>query len=114
MIRQLKPLLRLLAMLEQPRRWTLIRRWRLRPHNLKLRSTVHVGTSTLLFALYGAPKGSTGPYFGLNFLGLEFELGDHFSLIVDPANVAILVPQTHGTPLVRREYRFTIGIQWGG
>ena len=93
---------------------TLVRRWRLRPHNLKLRTTAHAGTATLLFDLYGAPKGSTGPYVGVNFLGLEIDLDPKWSIIIDPADVAFVVPQTSGTPLVRREYRFTIGLQWGG
>lgn len=90
-----------------------IRRYDTRDPDWKLRTTLHVGTSTLLFDLYEAPKGTTGPYFGVNFLGLEIDLGRRWVLVIDPADVAITVPQVRGTPLVYRQYRFTVGLQWG-
>jgi hypothetical protein len=93
---------------------TLIRRWPLRPYDLKLRTSAHAGVSVLLFDLYGAPEGSIGPYFGANFLGLEYEISPNFSLIIDPADVALATPQARGAILMYRQYRFTVGLQFGG
>lgn len=93
---------------------TLIRRWRLRPHNLKLRTSGHLGASTLLFDLSGAPAGSVGPYLGVNFLGLEYELSPNLSLVIDPADVAFATPRASGAILMYRQYRFTVGVQFGG
>lgn len=92
---------------------TVIRRYDTRDPDWKLRTSLHLGTSTLLFDLFEAPKGTTGPYLGVNFLGLEIDLGKRWVLVVDPADFAVSVPQMKGTPLVYRQYRFTVGIQWG-
>ena len=82
-------------------------------NHLQFRTTAHLGTSILLYDLYGAPAGSTGVYLGMNFLGAAFDLGKSFKFIVDPADVAVAVPQLRGVPLVHKQYRFTIGFQWG-
>lgn len=82
-------------------------------NHLQFRTTAHLGTSILLYDLYGAPAGSTGVYLGINFLGVAFDLGKSCKFIVDPADVAVAVPQLRGVPLVHKQYRFTIGIQWG-
>ncbi len=81
---------------------------------LALRSTLHLGASALLFDLVGAPKGSVGPYLGVNLLGLSYELGEHTYLLLDPADVAIAAPAIVGAPLIYTQYRLTIGVQFGG
>lgn len=78
-----------------------------------LRGTVRLGASVLLYDLYGAPAGSVGPYLGVSLLGLEVPLGNRFRFLVDPADVAVAVPSLHGAPLVHRQYRLTVGLQWG-
>jgi hypothetical protein len=80
---------------------------------LTLRTTGHLGTSVLLFDLVGAPAGSIGPYFGVNFLGLEYELSPGLYLILDPADVALPVPHITGAPLTYLQYRLTLGVQFG-
>lgn len=92
---------------------TLILRFPMQFERVNLRSTLHAGVSRLLFDLYGAPKGSMGPYIGVNLLGLDYELGNQLYLVVDPADIAVPIPQTKGTPLAFPQYRITIGVQWG-
>ena len=93
---------------------TAIHRWDMRAESVKLRTSAHLGASILLFDLYGAPAGSVGPYLGLSLLGIEVEMTPGVHLIVDPADVAIPVPQLRGAPLTYRQYRATVGLQWGG
>jgi len=79
-----------------------------------VRTTANLGVSVLLFDLIGAPKGSAGPYLGINLLGLSYELGDQVYLIVDPADVSVPIPKVTGAPFAYRQYRFTLGVQFGG
>ncbi len=81
---------------------------------ISLRTTAHLGTSTLLYDLYGAPSGSTGPYVRLSLIGVGVPLGPNWKLLVDPADVAMAMPHLAGAPLLHRQYRFTLGVQWGG
>jgi hypothetical protein len=76
-----------------------------------LRVTGHAGISTLLFDMYGASSGSTGPYLGISLLGLEVSLSRTLMLVIDPADVAIAIPHVTGIPFVRRQYRATVGIE---
>jgi hypothetical protein len=78
---------------------------------LALRATAHVGTSVLLFDLYGAPSGSAGPYLGLSLIGLELAISKRVRLVLDPAHVVLAVPQLRGIPLTHRQYRATVGIE---
>jgi hypothetical protein len=80
---------------------------------LSLRSSFHLGTSTLLFDVYGAGVGSTGIFGGLNLLGLDYEFGKQLYFILDPADIAIAAPHLRGAPFVYSQYRVTLGIQWG-
>ena len=65
------------------------------------------------FDLVGAPAGSIGPYFGVNLLGLEYQLSPGPYLILDPADVALPVPHITGAPLTYLQYRLTLGVQFG-
>ncbi|MSP24747.1 MAG: hypothetical protein EXR75_06195 [Myxococcales bacterium] len=79
-----------------------------------LRSTAHLGMSVLLFDLAGAPQGSVGPYIGLNLLGLSYEFRKQNYFIIDPADVVLAAPQLSGAPFIYRQYRLTLGLQFGG
>lgn len=92
---------------------TAIKRYPINPC-FGLRSSVHVGTSILLFDVIGAPAGSVGLYLGISLLGLDYKLGDQLSLVIDPAQVAVPIPHLTGAPLSYRQYRFMIGLQFGG
>jgi hypothetical protein len=89
---------------------TLILRFPLAYEHFNLRTTLNLGISRLLFDLYGAPRGSTGYYFGLSPLGLEWKLSRVFLVIINPLSIALPVPQTRGVPLSYLQYRFSIGL----
>jgi MYXO-CTERM domain-containing protein len=90
----------------------LIKRWSMHSNTYALRSTLAVGTSTMLFDLYGAPRGTTGLYMGLSVIGLEVKLGPGVTMIFDPASFALPVPQLKGV-FGYPQYRFQIALQWG-
>jgi MYXO-CTERM domain-containing protein len=92
---------------------SVIVRFPMRFERTNLRSTLELGASSMLFDLYGVPKGTTGPFVGLNLLGLDIELGRQFYLVVNPAHIAVPVPQTQGAPFSYVQYRITLGLQWG-
>jgi MYXO-CTERM domain-containing protein len=78
-----------------------------------LRSTLAVGISRMNFDLYGVPEGSIGPFIGFNLLGIDIELARQFYLVVNPAFVAIPIPQTTGVPYSYPQYRISLGFQLG-
>jgi hypothetical protein len=80
------------------------------PGGPELRTTVHAGASMLLFDLVGAPAGSVGPYLGWNLLGIAIPAG-RARVVVDPACVALPVPQLHGVPFYYLQYRVTLGLE---
>ncbi|HMJ11846.1 MAG TPA: hypothetical protein VK524_10560, partial [Polyangiaceae bacterium] len=89
-------------------------RFPLRFQRVNLRSTLQLGISRMNFDLYGVPKGSVGPFVGFNLLGIDVELSRSIYLVVDPAHIALPIPQTTGVPYVYPQYRFTLGFQFGG
>ena len=93
---------------------SLIARFQLAYEPINLRSTASFGGSMLLFDLVGAPQGSFGPYFGLSLLGLEIKMGKGFYFTVDPDSIAVPVPHVTGVPFVYYQYRFQIGLEFGG
>lgn len=93
---------------------SLIARFQLAYEPINLRSSVSLGGSMLLFDLVGAPAGSFGPYFGISPLGLEVKMGKGFYFTVDPDSIAIPVPHVTGIPFVYYQYRFQIGLEFGG
>jgi hypothetical protein len=80
---------------------------------ISLRTSLHVGASVLLMDLVGVPKGSTGPYLGMSILGISYELTDLITIVFDPADVSLPAPKVTGAPFVYRQYRFTLGFQFG-
>ena len=80
-----------------------------------LRTTFNLGTSVLLIDLYGAPKGSTGVFFGFRPLGIEWEVSRRLFLILDPIGYALPVPQLQGVPFAFPQYRATLALEiYGG
>ncbi len=90
-----------------------ILRFPMRFERTNLRTTLQLGASRMLFDLYGVPKGTTGPFIGFNLLGIDYELSKQFYLVVNPAHIALPIPQTSGAPFSYMQYRITIGLQLG-
>lgn len=93
---------------------SLIRRYQLVRADVNMRTTLSVGGSMLLFDLVGADRYSMGPYFGISFLGVEWKAARGFYLTVDPTYIAIPVPNIVGVPFVYAQYRFLVGLEFGG
>ncbi len=91
--------------------YTLIKRW---PVNdwIAIQTTGQAGISALLFHTYGAKAGSLGPYLGVSFLGVIFNIGSHWRFTIDPSIVAVPIPHITGAPLVYRQYRLVFGIEY--
>jgi hypothetical protein len=92
---------------------TLVRRWSMQSDRFDVRTTAHLGTSTVLFDLYGVPKGTTGLFAGVSLLGLEWKASRNVSVVLDPADVVYPLPQLRGAPFGYLQYRLTLGLQWG-
>lgn len=92
---------------------TVVRRWSMQSDRFDVRTTAHLGTSTVLFDLYGVPAGTTGLFAGVSLLGLEWRASRSVSIVVDPADVVYPLPQLRGAPFGYLQYRLTIGVQWG-
>jgi hypothetical protein len=91
-----------------------IRRFPMAFDRVNLRTSLHLGVSTLLFDVYGAPKYSTGPYVALSPLGLDYDLGHAVRIVWDPMEMALPVPLLGQLPLYYEQFRFMLGIQIGG
>jgi hypothetical protein len=94
--------------------FSLIRRFQLRYASVNVRTTLSLGGSYLLFDLVGARKGSFGPYFGLSLLGVEWKMARGFYLTIDPTNFSFPVPHITGVPFGYWQYRFLLGVEFGG
>jgi hypothetical protein len=90
-----------------------IRRWPMRYDRVNLRTSLHIGTATLLFDVYGTPKHSTGLFLAGSVLGLDYDLGNSLRLVIDPAEMALAIPSLGGVPLWYEQFRFMIGLQYG-
>jgi hypothetical protein len=93
---------------------SVVRRYPMTWERVNLRTTLQAGLSTLLFDLYGAPAGSTGPYVGLSVLGLDVDLGRSLRFVFDPALVTMPIPQVTNQPFFYLQYRVSFGLSWGG
>lgn len=93
---------------------TVIRRFPMSFDRVNLRITLSLGVSTVLFDVYGAPKYDLGPFFAFSPLGIDYDLGGHVRLVVDPLGVAVPVPHLGLIPLYYDQFRSMIGIQIGG
>jgi len=93
---------------------SIIRRFQLKTDTLNVRSQLGVGVSVLLIDLVGAPAYSYGPFFGISFLGAEWKISPGFYLTIDPTYIAIPVPHLTGAPFAYTQYRFQVGLEFGG
>ena len=92
---------------------TVIRRFPMRFDRVNLRTSAHLGVSTLLFDVYGAPMYSTGPYIALCPLGIDYDLGGAVRLVIDPVEFALPIPLVGQLPLYYEQVRFMVGLQFG-
>ncbi len=94
--------------------FSIIRRFQLKNDSLNVRTTASLGASFLLTDLVGAPSGSVGPFIGLSVLGVEWKAAPGFYLTIDPAYIAFPVPHLTGVPFGYLQYRFQVGVEFGG
>jgi hypothetical protein len=90
------------------------RRFPMRFDRVNLRTTLHLGVSTLLFDVYGAPQYSTGPYVAFSPLGIDYDLGHSVRIVWDPMEMALPMPLVAQIPLYYEQFRMMIGLQIGG
>jgi hypothetical protein len=86
-------------------------RFPLRFQQINLRSTLNLGTSTMLIDLYGAPRGTTGIFVGFTPIGLEWKATSALYVIWDALGVALPVPQLKGAPFAYPQYRTALGLE---
>lgn len=93
---------------------TVIFRVPLQSEPFNLRVSASAGFSRLLMDLYGAPRGSTGIFAGVQPLGLEWKMSRIFCLVLNPIGVAVPVPQLKGVPFGYLQYRFGLAVEFYG
>jgi hypothetical protein len=94
--------------------FSIIRRSQLLRATMNIRSSASLGAAMLLSDLVGADRFSVGPFFGLSFLGVEWKAARSFYVTIDPTYIAIPVPSLTGMPFMYVQYRFLVGIEFGG
>jgi len=94
--------------------WSVVRRYQMAYESVNLRTTAALGISTLLIDLPGAEKWSAGPLVGVSFLGVEWKIAPGYFLVVDPTYLVFAMPHLTGVPLGYYQYRFQVGIEFGG
>ncbi|MEO8701420.1 MAG: MYXO-CTERM sorting domain-containing protein [Kofleriaceae bacterium] len=92
---------------------TLIRRFPMKFDRVNLRTSVHLGTSMLLFDVFGAPKHEIGLFGAFTPLGIDYDLGKSVRLVLDPVQIALPMPHIGAIPLYYEQFRLMIGIQIG-
>ena len=92
---------------------TVVRRFPMLFDRVNLRTSAHLGTSILVYDVFGAPRYSTGLFLGISPLGLDFDLGNSWRIVFDPAALMVPMPNLGQIPLVYEQYRISLGISWG-
>ncbi len=92
---------------------TVIRRIPMKFDRFNLRTSLHLGTATQLFDVYGSPKYSTGLYIAFTPLGIDYDLGGSVRIVIDPVEIALPVPHIGAIPLYYEQFRLMVGIQIG-
>jgi hypothetical protein len=92
---------------------TLIRRFPMKFDPVNLRTSLHLGASTLLFDVNGAPKYSIGPFGSFTPLGIDYDLGHATRLVIDPVEIAVPMPHIGLIPLYYEQFRLMVGLQIG-
>jgi hypothetical protein len=93
---------------------SIIRRYQLVRATVNIRTTASLGASMLLFDLVGADKYSFGPFLGVSFLGAEWKAARGLNLTIDPTYIALPIPSVTGIPFMYAQYRFLVGVEFGG
>jgi uncharacterized protein (TIGR03382 family) len=92
---------------------TIVRRFPMKFDRVNLRTSLHLGASTLLFDVNGAPKYSIGPFASFTPLGIDYDLGNAMRLVLDPVEIAVPMPHVGQLPLYYEQFRLMFGIQIG-
>lgn len=92
---------------------TIIRRIPMKFDRVNLRISGHLGISTLLFDVYGAPKHEIGLFGAFTPLGIDYDLGDSVRIVIDPVEIAVPMPHIGAIPLYYEQFRLMIGLQIG-
>ena len=71
---------------------SLSRRFRLHSEGVNLRTTLALGGSMLLFDLVGAARCDVGPFGGISFLGIEWELSKGCYITLDQTFIVLPIP----------------------
>ena len=78
----------------------------------RCRTSLFVGTSTLLFETALDAKGTTGFFLEYTPVSVRWPLGDRLTLRADPASIHLIVPVLSGIPLISFQYRHGVAIEW--
>lgn len=92
---------------------TLVRRFPMKFDRVNLRMSAHLGVSTLLFDVYGAPKFDVGPFAAFTPLGIDYDLGHATRLVIDPVQIAVPIPHVGLLPLYYEQFRLMVALQFG-
>ena len=92
---------------------TVILRFPLRFERINLRTTGYAGLSIGLLDVYGAPRGSVGPFVALAPLGIDVDLGHAWRFVLNPVELVLPVPHVTGLPFFYPQYRLSAGFQFG-
>lgn len=77
-----------------------------------VRSSLLVGTSTLIFDAALDDAGSTGLFVDLRPIGVRYRLSDSFAITFDPISFAFVAPVLGSGPNIRHhEYRIVLGVE---
>lgn len=71
------------------------------------------GMSVRLLDVYGAPRGSVGPFAALSPLGIDVDLGRGWRFVLDPVVLVLPVPHVTGLPFYYPQYRLSAAFQFG-
>lgn len=79
----------------------------------RVRTSVAVGPSVLLFRTFFDEAGSVGLFLDVRFFGYRFALGRWLRLILDPISVTLVAPVLGHLRIALVEYRMVVGLELG-
>ena len=78
----------------------------------RCRTSLFVGTSTLLFETALDSRGTTGFFLDYTPVSVRWPLGEAMTLRADPASIHLIVPVLSGIPLISFQYRHGLAVEW--
>ena len=72
---------------------------------------MHLGAAFELADLYGVPSGSVGFFAGLDPLGVEWRMAEHWYLVFNPLGFAIPVTHLTAAPFGYPQFRTQLGVE---